>query len=440
MAKVRTKRQKAILKRRIFLCCLCLITVAAIALLGLAVKGIVSLGKKGGSNGNSSTSSPKEPYIVSSATVVNTGDIMVHSTQLDGAYDKSTKQYDFSAFFKYTEKYFKEADMATANLEVTFGGSDKRYSGYPAFNTPDSLADVIKNAGINFLVTSNNHCYDTGLAGLKRTVSVLNEKGIPFTGTRDNTDTKTYAVRNVNGIKIGIANYTYENKSEAGSKSINGRIISTDANALINSFNYDRIDEFYTAAQETVDAMKEDGAEFITFYMHWGEEYQLTPNRHQEAIAQRLSNIGVNLIIGDHPHVIQPIKLIHSEDSENTTVCAYSLGNAISNQRKEIMVPECTTGHTEDGMLFYYKLDKYSDGRVVLSGLNCIPTWVNKYKGGSGYQYSIIPLENENFASTLGLDSSVQSKAAASYERTKAIVKDGLTECQNEMGCEVTFK
>lgn len=440
MAKVRTKRQKAIIKRRIFLCCLCLITAATIALLGLTVRGLASLGKKGQGNSSSSEKTPKEPYIVSSATVVNTGDIMVHSTQLDGAYDKSAKQYDFSAFFKYTEEYFKQADMATANLEVTFGGSSIKYSGYPAFNTPDSLADAIKNAGINFLVTSNNHCYDTGLSGLKRTVSVLNEKGIPFTGTRDNTDTKAYTVKTVNGIKIGIANYTYENKSEVGTKSINGRIISTDANALINSFNYDRIEEFYTSARETVEDMRADGAEFITFYMHWGEEYQLTPNRYQEAIAQQLSNLGVNLIIGDHPHVIQPISLIHSEDSQNITICAYSLGNAVSNQRRELLVPECTTGHTEDGMLFYYTLDKYSDGKVVLSGLDCIPTWVNKYKGGSGYLYSIIPLENESFAASLGLDSSVQSKAAASYERTKAILKDGLTECQSAIGCEITFK
>ena len=173
--------------------------------------------------------------------------------------------------------------------------------------------------------------------------------------------------------------------------------------------------------------------------MHWGNEYQLKQNTYQDTIAQNLCNLGVDVIVGGHPHVIQPMKLLHSEDSQNTTVCIYSTGNAISNQRKELM-DSCPSGHTEDGVLFYYTFDKYSNGDVVLSGVDVIPTWVNKYKGGSGYQYTMYPLDNADSGSALGLDATASKKAAASYERTKAILAAGLTECQTALGCDVRFK
>lgn len=376
---------------------------------------------------------------VATATVVNTGDIILHSTVLDGA-KTADGNYDFSAFFKCAEKYFKAADLATANLEVTLGGKESgAFSGYPAFNSPDVLLDVIKNSGIGFLTTANNHCYDTGLFGLKRTVEQLKQSGIEFSGTKQTDTDPTYIVKNVNGIKIGMVSYTYENTSAAGQKSINGNIVNSEAVGLINSFNYDRINEFYTEAASVVDKMKKDGAEVTVFYMHWGEEYQLSNNTWQKTIAQKLCNIGVNVIVGGHPHVIQPVELIHSEDSQNTAVCIYSMGNAISNQRKEIMNPECTTGHTEDGMLFYYTFTKYADGEVKLTGVDIIPTWVNKYRGGSGYQYTMYPLESASMAESYGLDAAATASAKASFERTRQQVSKGLNECQQHLGCEIRF-
>ena len=144
--------------------------------------------------------------------------------------------------------------------------------------------------------------------------------------------------------------------------------------------------------------MKEAGADYVVFYMHWGNEYQTSPNTWQKTIAQKLSNLGVNMIIGSHPHVIQPVELIHSEDGESTTVCLYSTGNYVSNQRQELM-DSCPSGHTEDGLLFSFTLTKNADG-TVLSDLDLIPTWVNKYRGGSGYQYTVYPLENPDDGST----------------------------------------
>lgn len=445
MPKKRTKRQQAIIRRRIFLSCCCAVLALVIGVFAFIIHAIVTPANKPDKNGPTGNESvvSKEPEIKETfATVLSTGDIMVHSTQLDGAYVKSTGDYDFSAFFKECSPYFSGADLAVANLEVTFGGTESgKFSGYPAFNTPDSLADVIKASGLNFLLTSNNHSYDTGLFGLKRTAQVLKQKGIEFIGTRETESEPIYKVKEINGIKIGMANYTYESDPQnamAGRKYINGSIISAEANNLLSSFSYNRIEEFYRDAENTINNMKSQGAEFIVFYMHWGNEYKLQANTWQKSIAQKLSNLGVDIIVGSHPHVIEPVELIYSEDGQNTTICLYSTGNAISNQRQEIM-DSCPSGHTEDGMFFTYTLRKKGK-EVTLDKINIIPTWVNKYRGGSGYQYTIYPLEAPDWGNTkYGLDSTAANKAAKSYERTKKLVAEGLTACQQEIGCEITF-
>ena len=444
MSKKRTKRQKAIIKRRIFLSCLIAVLVAVIALIAFSVNALLKVAKKDTDkpldNKDNSSVVSSEQIPETYATVISTGDIMVHSTQLTGA-KTSSGEYDFSAFFKEASPYFKAADLAVANLEVTFGGTESgQYSGYPVFNTPDTLADAIKDSGLNFLVTANNHAYDTGLFGLKRTAQVLKQKGIDFIGTRESTDAPNYAVKEINGIKLGIANFTYETSGQvAGRKYLNGAIIAEEANDLINSFSYDRLDEFYQDSADMISKMKSDGADYIVFYMHWGNEYKLSPDTWQKTIAQKLSNLGVNMIIGSHPHVIEPVELIRSEDGESTTVCIYSVGNCVSNQRQEIM-DSCPSGHTEDGVLFSFTLKKDKDG-VTLNSLDLIPTWVNKYKGGSGYQYTIYPLESaEDGSAKYSLDSAAAAKATKSYERTKEIVAAGLTECQQAIGCEITFK
>lgn len=448
MKKTRSKRQKAIIKRRIFIsiCAVTLIAVIAFVatLIGYIFKGNTpDVTHSETSDISSVVSKPSEPYITYSATVLSIGDIMCHDPQLKGGYVPSTSGYDFSAFFKEIKSYFDSADLAIGNLEVTFGGKESgSYKGYPAFNTPDELADNIKSAGIDLLLTANNHSYDTGLTGLKRTVAVLKDKAIDYTGTRQTADEAKYIIKQVNGIKIGIANFTYEttNKdSEAGRKYLNGIRLSTEANGLINSFSYTNIEGFYSEAESIIKDMRSNGAEFISFYMHWGDEYKLKANTWQKSIAQRLSNMGVNMIIGSHPHVVEPIELIYSEDGENTTVCVYSLGNAVSNQRREL-ISSCRTGHTEDGLIFTYKLDKYSDGAIVISSVDAIPTWVNKYQGGSGYLYTIYPLENENYGSEkYKFSGSLLNDTTESFKRTKEIISQGLSACQEHFGCEKRF-
>lgn len=442
--KKRTRRQKAILRRNIFLSFCALILVAVTSLIIFVTNSVMDAPEKAPQkenttqteSNNKETNDTKKPTAKDTyATVISIGDIMCHSHQLEGA--KTSGGYDFSAFFKELSPYFQKYDLCVANLELTFGGTEAgNFRGYPSFNTPDQMADTIKSSGINLLMTANNHSYDTGLNGLKRTARILKEKGIEFTGTREFENEPKYIVKNVNGIKIGIVNFTYETKGDdATRKYLNGGAIRKDANGLINTFSYQRIDSFYSEAKSVIEAMKKDGAEFISFYIHWGEEYQLSANTWQKSIAQKLSNMGVDMIVGGHPHVVQPMELIHSEDGQNTTVCIYSLGNAVSNQRRELMKNSSPKGHTEDGVMFSYKLKK-SGGEVTVVDVDVIPTWVYKYSQ-NGYKYTVYPIEDLETATKKYPN--LASKLTESYNRTKPIVEKGLTECQKSIGCEITF-
>ena len=433
--KKKTKRQKAIIRRRIFIAILSVLLAAVIAVLAVVIGAVINSDTKNNddnsqlqSDNNSQISSEALTQKEITATVLNTGDILIHENVLNGA-RQDDGSYSFAEFYKVARPYISAADYAVANLEVTLGGEEAgRYRGYPSFNTPDSLLDYVKADGFDMLLTANNHSLDTGLAGMKRTVAQLKLKGLDFLGTKETTDDPTYIVKDINGIKIGMVCYTYGTNSSAGG-----------ADELINYFSSANLQDFYSEAQAVIDGMRQNGAEAIVFYMHWGNEYHTKPNTYQKAAAQQLCNMGVDVIVGAHPHVLQPIELIHSEDSQNTAVCLYSMGNSISNQRIVEMTGVCETGHTEDGVLFNYTFTKDQDGDVSLTAVDIIPTWVDRWGTSGNYQYTMYPLENEKMAESYGLDDDTVQKAKASYERTKAIMADGLTECQEHLDCEIRF-
>ena len=432
-----TRRQKAILKRRIFLSFCSVVLIAAIVLLSFVIGSVIK--GNNGDTSNSSIESKPEPVIPDSyATVVSIGDIMCHSTQYNGA--KTADGYDFSHFFKELSPYFKSADLAVGNLELTFGGKESgAWRGFPTFNTPDELANAIKDSGIGLLMTANNHTYDTGFFGMKRTLDVVRNLGIETNGSRKSLDEPRYIVKDLNGIKVGIVSFTYETTSATQTrKYLNGLLLSEEAAPLVNSFSHGKIDAFYADAQEIINSMKNDGAEYITFYMHWGDEYRRTQNTWQKTIAQKLSNMGVNMIIGSHPHVVEPMEMVYSEDGQTETVCVYSVGNAVSNQRRSLMQTNAPKGHTEDGLMVTYKLKKDGKtGAVTLVDFEAIPTWVDRYLEGGKHKYTIYPMEDLEAAKTKY--SHIQNKLDESYKRTKEIMGDGLTACQTAIGCEITF-
>lgn len=385
------------------------------------------------------TTMPEPEHVVSTATIGAMGDLLMHEpifNYANSAVLQSDGSYDFESVFRYLTEYTSALDYAAVNLETTLCGTDNgyEYSGYPHFNCADEIVDGAKNAGFDMLLTANNHSYDTGLVGYKRTVEVVREKGLETLGTYASADETKWTIQEVNGINIGMLCYTWAySVTGDGRPSLNGNLPITEA-GICNYFYSGNLSAFYDEVEGYLAEMEAAGAEATVMYIHWGVEYQLTANTEQKTIAQKLCDMGIDVIVGGHPHVVQPIELLESTvDPEHKTVCLYSTGNAVSNQRLG-NISYMSTAHTEDGILFTVTFEKYSDGTVYLAGTDAIPTWVNMHNNSSGKrEYNILPLDYDRvdeWMEMFDIGETTLNSAKNSYERTMKIVGEGLTESQ----------
>ena len=379
------------------------------------------------------TTEPTEPGIskIATATVGATGDLLMHDNVILSGYDSETDSYDFHYIFQYLEDYISQVDYAVANLEVTLCGDDNgyAYSGYPQFNCPDAIVDAAKDAGFDLLLTANNHSYDTRSVGFHRTQEVILNRGLCYIGTRQTEDAANYIIQEINGISIGMICCTYNTGADSDGKiSLNGIPLTLENSRLINSFSYDDLSGFYEKLGGEIDQMRAEGAEAIVVFIHWGDEYQTTPNYYEKTIAQQLCELGTDVIVGGHPHVIQPMETLTSEsDPTHTTLCLYSMGNCVSNIRLSSTRPaEC-----EDGVFFTFTFAKYSDGTVVVESAELLPYYVNRYTAEDGrFLYPLIPLvgDSGDWQSAYDLTDSQLSDCIASLSRTETIIGDTLAQ------------
>ena len=386
------------------------------------------------------TTAPQPEHVVTTATLGAMGDLLMHKPIFDdhekynAAVQQADGSYDFSTVFQYIAEPVSRLDYAAVNLETTLASNDNGYgySGYPLFNCPDSIADFVKETGFDMMLTANNHSYDTSMVGLRRTLEVVRSTGLETLGTYLSADETKWTVQEINGIRIGMLCYTYATGvAEKGRPSLNNNQAIAEA-GLCNYFYTGDLDSFYTEISGYLREMEDAGAEAAVLFIHWGVEYILEENQTQNAMAQKLCDLGVDVIIGGHPHVVQPVELLTSTaDPEHKTVCLYSMGNAVSNQRLGFS-QAITTPHTEDGILFSVTFEKYSDGTVYLAEASAMPTWVNKFRNANGKdEYNILPLEDsdrEEWQTMFSLSDSTLTSAQNSYDRTMAIVGDGLAE------------
>lgn len=389
------------------------------------------------------------PTVTATATVASMGDLLMHSylfssdPRFPAASYIEKGVYNFDTVFQYVKPYIDGADYGVANLETTFGGTDRAYSGNPLFNCPDALADSVSKAGFDMLLTANNHCVDSGAAGVKRTLEQVRSRNLATLGSQLDDTEKKYAVVDVNGIKIGMLCYTYAGGlNPDGSPNFNLRAETVlQEPGLVNYFTNDKLDKLYSEVQTHLEQMRTEGAEATILFIHWGTEYTLsatgeytmTEDANQRAIAQKMCDLGIDVIVGGHPHVVEPMDLLTSTtDPDHKTACIYSLGNAISNQRREEM--NMKTGHTEDGIIFSVTFEKYDDGTVRLASADVIPTWVNKFVNSDGrVEYNILPLDMETkdqWQALYRLTDAQFTETQNSYNRTMEIVSPGLTKCQ----------
>ena len=376
---------------------------------------------------------PVPEHVVSTATILSTGDILMHKPVIDVNYKSGS--YDFESIFRYITEDVTAADYAVANLETTLAGTTNgyQYSGYPNFNCPDEIVDAAKDAGFDMLLNGNNHSYDTSSVGMHRTIEIIRDRELDHIGFVDKDEEKRYLVKEINGINIGMICYTYETDNRADVVALNGLPLKADDKNLVNAFDYNALDTFYAELEGYLADMEADGAEATMLYIHWGDEYQLKQNANQTKIAQKICDLGVDVIVGGHPHVVQPMDLLESTvDPDHKTVCLYSMGNAVSNQRQGNLTA-ISTAHTEDGVLFSVTFSKYSDGTVYVESTDLLPVWVYRRTDGTGNEYNMLPLhidEADGWMEDFNMKEHTVTAAKNSHARTMAIVQEGLTECQ----------
>ena len=295
------------------------------------------------------------------------GDIMGHGPQIKSAWNDSLKKYDYNEVFEPVEDIISSVDFAVANLEVTLAGPP--FDGYPQFSSPDELAEACKNNGIDVLVTANNHSCDRGSMGILRTNRVLDSLEILHTGTfsnQQNRDSLNLLVLEKEGIRIGLLNYTY---------GTNG--IPFHAPTYVNLLDSSLI-------KKDLKFARTKNLDKLIVFVHWGAEYQDQPNLYQKNFNQFFKRQGVDIVIGSHPHVVQPMHYIKNNDKEFLTV--YSLGNFVSNQRDF---------RKDGGVMFRCSIVKRD--KASISDKEYILTWVNKFYKNKKWHYEVLPCSNKTY-------------------------------------------
>ncbi len=299
------------------------------------------------------------------------GDIMCHNTQYTDAYNSSTDTYDFSYVFEDIKTYIKTADIAIGNLETTFAGKSVGYSSYPTFNTPEVLAENLKDLGIDVLTTANNHSLDKGYKGIESTIDFLNKADISHTGTyKSKEDQNKILIKNVKDVKIAFLTFTY---------GTNGITVPKGKEYCINL-----IDK--TLMKEQLDLAKEQNPDIICVSMHWGLEYQTIQNKEQENLADFLFQNGADLILGSHPHVLQPMEKRTITLEDGTTkdgFVIYSLGNFMSGQVKE---------NTKNSVILDIQITKNKENKISIDSIKYIPIYMYKSSAKSK-AYKILDIE-----------------------------------------------
>ncbi len=336
------------------------------------------------------------PYATDEATLLFAGDAMQHKAQLEAAVRQHG--YDYSECFRLVKPYISAADYAVVNLETTLGG--RNYTGYPCFCSPDSYAEALADAGFDLLLTANNHTLDRLDRGHARTLLVLDSLEIDHIGTwRDSAERSRRLpfIRDIKGFKIAFLNYTY----------------GTNGLSLKGSGVVDYIDRDIMSADIT--EARQAGAELIVAAVHWGVEYKLLPHPSQKALSAYLRHQGVDMIIGGHPHVIQPIELSQPDSTRRRTLTVYSLGNFISAMR---------TTDTRGGAVVRVHLRRDSLGKAIV------------HSADYSLVYTVPPIQGQNNFMLFPVDSDIipqqwQQRAqafAASARRIFAAHNIGVSE------------
>lgn len=294
------------------------------------------------------------------------GDIMAHMAQIQYVYNKGGGEYDFSDQFTYLKDFVKDSDISIGNYETTTN-PDLPVAGFPRFNVPAAYLKNLKETGFDIVSTANNHSMDTELDGVFSTMEAAKEAGLDYVGSfKDKSDRILF--KEVKGIKLAFLAYTY---------GCNGRenliVPREEVENLCYLSDEDQI-------KKDIGRAKAQGADFVIVYPHWGIEYQSMPNEAQISLGRKMIDWGADLVIGNHPHVVEPVEVYQAEDGRKGLI-AYALGNFISNQNYE----NNKDIRTEHSLSLEIDLEKdLTSGNKKIANVKLHPIWVGTYYNDYG--------------------------------------------------------
>jgi poly-gamma-glutamate capsule biosynthesis protein CapA/YwtB (metallophosphatase superfamily) len=313
-----------------------------------------------------------KPY-TREAKLVAVGDILMHMALTRSGYNSQKNIYNFDHFFKEVKPIISTGNWALANLETTLAGPELGYSEFPLFNAPADIVDAAKRAGFNVLTTANNHALDKGEKGLLNTIKNIRSRGMASTGTAASPPEATKILRvTKNNISMAILAYSF---------GTNGIPIPQGKNYLISLINEPKIIKDIARARQ-------QGADVVTICLHFGDEYQRYPNDEQKRLVKNLIQAGADIILGSHPHVVQPyqvLKVSGKDGKVRTGVAIYSMGNFIAYQ----------LGHYKDlGVIFSVKIRKHFPEKTIeITQVEALPTYTQNYYLNGKLNFRVLPIE-----------------------------------------------
>jgi len=301
------------------------------------------------------------------------GDILLIGPIIRMARSKESGRYDFASIIGEATPYWRDSDLVIGNLETPLAGTEAHYTqknkrtGFTMFNCPDELAPALKQAGFHLLTTGNNHALDRGEAGVERTLKLLAKQGLEHTGTYSSPPgNDNHLIKEINGIRVGIISY---------SKSTNKLPLPPGKPWMVNVVtpaSRERMLAHVRRLSRQVD--------LVIVCLHTGTEYLPNPPKEQRELVQALFASGAKLILGSHPHVLQPF----SAPAKDRFVI-HSLGNFISTRLQH-------NPYTNLGVILNLTIRKEKDGGITIGDPDCIPTWSTVLRTGGQARYKLFPI------------------------------------------------
>lgn len=303
---------------------------------------------------------------IQTITLTAAGDCLMHGPQIRSGL-QSDGSYCFNHFFIDVKDLINEGDYSSIDFEATLAGPETGYTGYPMFNSPDAVATTFKEAGFDLVVTANNHSLDRGYKGAIRTLDVLEGAGLDTVGTyRNEEEARSFLIKDIKGVKVGYLAYSY---------GTNGLPVPSEHPEFFNFLDRDKILTDIEILRPQVDV--------LILVLHWGQEYQPKPTQEQISMAHEFLNAGADIILGNHPHVVQTMEIVKVGNKDKFVI--YSMGNFISSQHGR---------ERNSGIVLKMKFSKnINSGETILDEVSYTPTYSHPYYDQGKLKYRVIPVE-----------------------------------------------